>query len=73
MILKVRKYLDGVGQYYHECTDENGKEHRVDLMVNGDFHDSDITPEDLVGKTVSVDYTYPHIEIGMEVVIIPEE
>lgn len=35
----------------------NGLTILVDLLVNGDF-DDEIDPEELIGKTVSVEYTH---------------
>ncbi len=65
MILKVDLYCDSP-LFYHKCTDEAGKNHRVDLLVNGDL-EKGTTPESLVSKTVEVDYVYPYVEIAMNV------
>ena len=62
MILKVIKDVDHPHNY-HTCEDESGRLHRVDLLVNGDLPE-ETTPEDLVGKTVTVDYLAPYITIA---------
>lgn len=51
----------------HVCADEKGTKHRIDLMVNGDLDEKN--PEALIGKRVSVDYTYACVSIGMGVKI----
>jgi len=53
---------------WHVCRDSDGKIHRVDLMANGDFPEG-TEPESLIGKTVSCDYTFPFISIGIGVAI----
>ncbi len=62
MLLHVREY--NLDQDYHVCRDEQGDTHRVDLMVDGGFCGTDITPRDLVGLTVEYEYLYPHVEIA---------
>ena len=59
---KVEKYEEA--QDYHICRDSEENLHRINLMVNGDF--PGIEPEALVGENISVSYTYPFIEIGMD-------
>lgn len=53
----------------HVCLDERGQHQRVDLMVNGDFP-LGMDPNELVGKEVECEYTYPCISIAMHVRII---
>jgi len=51
----------------HRAKDEaTGEETLVDFLVSGDFPE-ETTPEDLVGKTVDCDYTFPHISLAMHV------
>ena len=51
----------------HRATDEQtGKEELVDFLVGGDLPEK-TTPEDLVGKTVACDYTFPYISLAMHV------
>lgn len=66
---KVIKYSH-IGSY-HECLDEDGKSHNIDIIVNGDFRkqielDANFV-NTIVGSTITIDYTYPYIEIGMGV------
>jgi hypothetical protein len=49
----------------HICIDEEGKEHRIDLFVNGDLKGRN--PKEIEDVKISVSYTYPYIEIGMGV------
>jgi hypothetical protein len=55
---------------YHECQSEDGKKHRIDLMVDGSFPDTE--PQDLVGKSVDFRYMYPYISIAHDVRIVDE-
>ena len=50
----------------HRCIPSDSDEAMlIDIMVNGDLKDR--TPEELVGKTISCDYTYPWLSIAMGV------
>ena len=73
MRLKVEKYYgdDRAHRYLHKCYDSDTDQiHHVDLMVYGNF---DIQPEDLVGKTIDVDYLFPSIELAMNPRIVEGE
>ena len=72
MILKVVRW-EPSPLNFHICRDENGEQYRLDLFVNADFHNQDITPEDLVGKTISIERKHPYIEIACGVKIIESE
>lgn len=53
----------------HECLFDGTKTVFVDLFVNGDL--SEITePQELVGKTVQVDYTHGFLWLAMNVQIV---
>lgn len=66
MILKILEY-DKLRDI-HICDDENGKRHRVDLMVDGRFKGVD--PMALVGQVAEVDYLHPYEEIASNVKLI---
>ena len=70
MLFKVKKYRSHPYDY-HVCEDENGRERRIDLLVNGDLP-KDTTPESLVGKTVKVHHLHAYVEIAHDVEIIEE-
>ena len=70
-----------VGEYHdkwmaHKCTDDQGREVYIDLMVNGDFKVNDDIFEqfikDLVGHTVEIDMAMPFVSIGHGVKIVNE-
>ena len=67
MKLFVNSYVEE--ENCHECTDEQGKVHRVDLRVDDATIGADA---ELVGKFVQVDYLYPHLEIAMNVRVMRE-
>lgn len=53
-------------QMVHRCkTSDTGEEILLDIFVNGDLKDRSF--EEMVGKQISVDYTYPYISIAMGV------
>jgi hypothetical protein len=65
---------------YHECEDEKGIIHRVDLLINGDFAEQtknlnrdelDAFCSSFEGKTIVVEYLHPFIEIAHGVIIVP--
>ena len=50
----------------HKCKDHsNQEEHLIDLFINGDLKDR--KEKEIVGKIISVDYTYPWLSIAMGV------
>lgn len=53
---------------YHLCRGLDGKEHRVDLFVDGPIEGHD--DKSIVGHSVSVDYLSPFIEIASNVKVI---
>jgi len=59
MKLKVLSYNET--QDYHDCEDENGEKHRVDIMVDGHLKG---TNEDQVGTTVECESLDPFIVIA---------
>jgi hypothetical protein len=65
MILKVESY--NAGQDFHVCRTEDGKIERVDLRTD---NSSVGRAESLVGKTVEVDYIFPHISIASGVKVL---
>lgn len=56
-------------QFLHYCTDEAGETFRIDIQVNGDL-DKKLTPESLVGKTVSIHHLIPAQHIGIHVMVL---
>lgn len=60
--LTVEKYLSPPDDY-HICRDEAGNTHRVDLLVGGSFPKS-TTPQSLVGRLVSCQDLFPHMELA---------
>ena len=48
---------------YHDCTDENGKLWRIDIMISGYFPKG-INPEHLVGMKFTCDWHHPYISIA---------
>jgi len=70
MKLRVERYNSLCGPAYtHRCIDNEGQEHNVDLLVNGNFP-KDIDPELFVGKTIEVERLCSYTEIGINVKII---
>lgn len=55
-------------QDYHECKDDDGHTHRVDLTTDNNKVGSN---ESLIGKVVEVESLTPYIEIGHGVKILP--
>lgn len=56
----------------HVCTVDGDPRHiRVDLFVNGDFDES-VKPDDLVGKTVEVEYTHGFLFLAHDVRVVSE-
>jgi len=81
MKLKVLKYCPPPNDY-HECEDEEGNRHRVDLVVDGSLNELTEGKEgaaylevlaSFCGKTVEVEYLLPYQEIGMNVRFTKEE
>lgn len=60
--LSVLEYNSTMSYYVCRCK-ETTAVIAIDLLIDGDF--SDVTnPNDLVGKTVVLDYAYPYAFIG---------
>jgi hypothetical protein len=57
---------------YHECRDEQGNFHRVDLFVDGTLPEG-ITREFIIGRAVEVEFLSAFEEIGHGVKILPQE
>lgn len=68
MKLKILNWR-GFPSNHHECRDEKGKTHRVDLLVSGCFPPK-TDPKSLVGKTVEVEWLSIYCEIAHKVKII---
>lgn len=50
---------------YHNCRDEDGYAHKVDLIVDGSLGDQFVeNPKLLNGKSVEVGFLAPYIEIA---------
>lgn len=68
MKLKIAGYNEG--QIYHDCVDEEGKIHRVDIRVDGGipkvFED-----KGLIGREIDCGYLHPFIEIANFVTLLP--
>ena len=67
-ILKVKSY-SGHPSYHHVCLDEDGDEHRIDLLITGCLPVG-ISPKSLIGKEVKINKLIPYIEIAFGVEII---
>lgn len=54
------------------CSDESGRKHRVELLVDGGLSGSpaDDDREWLIGRAVECDYLIPWIEIAMTVRLV---
>jgi hypothetical protein len=55
----------------HECRTDDGQTAFVDLFINGDFPRS-VTAQDLIGKTVEVDYTHGFLWLASNVRLTEE-
>ena len=73
MILAVESY-DRVTDSYL-CSDESGRKHRVDLLVDGGLSstEADADREWLIGRTVECDCLIPWIEIAMTTRIMEQK
>lgn len=69
MKLRVEAYIPPPLDYC-ECRDEKGFVHRVDLVVSGQL--GDMTPDQLVGRTVEVGSFTPWVEVGHDVRLLEE-
>lgn len=47
------------------CLDENGKKHLVDFLVHGSLPKG-TTRDDLIGRTIEVEFLSPFVEIAYE-------
>lgn len=65
MKLGVKQYLPPPHDY-HRCVDEEGREHKVDLMIDGTLPEFQDNPEKLVGLTVETFGLTPYVTIAME-------
>lgn len=54
------------------CVNEDGKECRIDLFVNGDLPE-ETKAEDLIGKTVEVENIQPFLFLGSGIRIVEEK
>ncbi len=72
MILAAESY-DPVTDTYM-CSDESGRKHRVDLLVDGGLSDTEAAADRawLIGLTVECDYLIPWIEIAMTVRLVEQ-
>ena len=70
MKFKVTKFMDEPHNF-HKCTNENGRECRLDLFTNGDFPKG-TDPFSLEGKTINVESTVPYVSIASGVSIVEE-
>lgn len=66
MILKVISYHQG--ENYHKCIDESGNEHRLDIFTDGKLPRE--LNESICGKSISVEYLHPYIQLAMNAKII---
>ncbi len=65
MKIKIGKYNERF--MAHECRVEGDLRDRLmDVLVDGGFPDG-TNPEDVIGKEIEADYSYPHVEIAMGV------
>lgn len=74
MLLKVKGFMPTPNNERDlECFDENGKKHYVDFIVDGSLPEN-ISAEDLIGKTIEVEYLTPYIEIACNcrIVAVPD-
>ena len=68
MKLKVTSYMPPPHSY-HMCEDEEGVEHRVDLLIGAK---KGLKPEDLVNTTVEVSQLDVYLELAQDVKILVE-
>ena len=68
MRLRVKSYHSG--QNFHECRDDNGKLHRVDLFIDASLDGFDA--ESIVGQVVEVDDLTPFLTIASGVRVVQE-
>lgn len=73
MILAVESH-DPVTDSYM-CSDESGRKHRVDLLVDGGLSGTEVDASRawLIGRTVECEYLIPFIEIAMTVRLVEQK
>lgn len=68
MKLKILRF--DANELAHICSDEEGKEHRVDILVDGGIDTAKHSDEALIGRTVEVSFLTPFVEIAHDVRLI---
>lgn len=68
MKLTICKYH--VSGMFHDCKDESGQSHRVDIMVDGTLTQFNDDPTKLEGKVVEVEWLSPYIEVAGGVTLV---
>lgn len=58
---------------YHVCRDAKGDTFKIDLRVDGSEDFEGIYPEEIIGRTVEMDYIIPYNYIGMHVKLKPQD
>ena len=62
--MKLRIIYYDAEKDFHVCKDEQGKMHRVDIMVSG-F--TNLEPQDIIGREITVGELFPYIELAKDV------
>ena len=70
MKLLIGKYVEIYN--CHVCTDEEGRERFIDVLVDGGIGHA-ISNADLTGRIVECEYVYPHVEIAMNVRFVDDK
>jgi len=67
MILTIGNYSENYDAHY--CIDGDGKEHVVDVFVDGGL-DKEVSRNSIIGKRIECDYIYPYLEIACGVKLL---